>query len=313
MAQREWMDKDYYKILGVSKDASKEEIKRAYRKLAQKYHPDANKGDATAEARFKEISEAHSVLANDDKRAEYDQMRTFVEAGGQRFYGFRPGGGQGSVRVNIGDIGDLFGDVGGAGSLFEDLFGFHGARPQDGRDVETDVTLSFDEAVAGTTIMLAGGVKARIPAGIKDGARIRLPGKGEVGPGGARGDMYVRVHVRDHEIFERRGAADLVVAVPVTITEAALGAQVDVPTLEEPVTVKIPPGTQNGKLLRVKGKGIRRARGGRGDMYVRVEVQVPTRLGKKERELLERFHEVHRASPREHLERHLRASDQKVS
>src|SRR5918996_3407752 len=127
MAQRDWMDKDFYKILGVDKEAPKDSIKRAYRKLAQKYHPDANKGDKGAEQRFKEISEAHSVLSNDEKRREYDQMRAFVEAGGQRFYGFRPGGGQGNVRINVEDLEDLLGGAGGGGgtgSIFEDLFGF---------------------------------------------------------------------------------------------------------------------------------------------------------------------------------------------
>jgi molecular chaperone DnaJ len=161
LAQRDWMEKDYYKILGVSKEASKDEIKRAYRKLAQKYHPDANKGDSTAETRFKEISEAHSVLSNDSKRAEYDRMRSFVEAGGERIYGFGPDRG-GGVRVNIGDV--FGGGVGGSvGDLFEDLLGGggFGFRNRRGRDVETEVTLSFDEAVSGTTLTLDTGTKVR--------------------------------------------------------------------------------------------------------------------------------------------------------
>ncbi|HYZ46127.1 MAG TPA: DnaJ domain-containing protein, partial [Actinomycetota bacterium] len=147
MAQRDWAQKDYYKVLGVSEGADKDEIKRAYRKLAQKHHPDANKGDAAAETRFKEISEAYAVLSNDRKRQEYDQTRSFVEAGGERIYGFGPDGG-GGVRVNIGDIGDLFGGTQGGG-LFDDLLGGFGFRDQRaGRDVETEVRLSFDDALA---------------------------------------------------------------------------------------------------------------------------------------------------------------------
>ncbi|MGH2693674.1 MAG: DnaJ C-terminal domain-containing protein [Actinomycetota bacterium] len=302
MASRDWMEKDYYQVLGVSKDASKAEIKSAYRKLAQKYHPDANKSDKEAEERFKEISEAHAILSNDEKRREYDQTRAFVEAGGRRFYGFGPGG-QGGVRVNVGDIGDLF-EEGGIGSIFEDLFGFRGARR--GADVETDVTLSFEEAVHGTTVTLGDGVKVRIPAGVGDGARIRVPGKGQGAPGeGARGDLYVRVHAKDHPVFRRDKRGDLHVSVPVTFTEAALGAKVEVPTLDGSVVVKVPAGTPNGKVLRVKGRGAPRARGGNGDLLVHVEVVVPQKLSKEEREILERFAETHKGSPRAHLERFL--------
>src|SRR5919106_67003 len=302
MASRNWVDKDYYKVLGVSHDASKDEIKRAYRKLAQKYHPDANKGNKEAEERFKEISEAHSILSDDSKRSEYDQMRAFVEAGGRRFYGFGPGG-EGGVRVNVGDIGDLFGE-GGVGSIFEDLFGFRGSRR--GADVETEVVLSFDEAVHGTTVTLPQGTKVRIPAGVGDGARIRVAGKGRPTPGdGQAGDLYVRVRVREHEIFRRGKGGDLHVTVPVTFTEAALGAKIEVPTLNEPVIVKVPPGTKNGRVLRVKGRGAPKARGGNGDLLVHVEVVVPQKLSKREKELLEQFSEAHKASPRAHLERFL--------
>lgn len=309
MAQRDWFEKDYYNVLGVSKDAPKDEIKRAYRKLAQKFHPDANKGDKSAEARFKEISEAHSILSNDEKRREYDQMRSFAEAGGQRFYGFRPGGGQGSVRVNIGDIGDLFGGEGVGGGVFEDLFGFRGARRQPrGTDLETEVTLSFDDALAGTTVTLPQGTKVRIPAGVSDGARIRVAGKGGASePGGPPGDLYVRVHVQPHPLFERRGKGDLMVTVPVTFTEAALGAKVEVPTLNGAVTVKVPAGTPAGKVLRVKGKGAPKQNGGSGDLLVKVAVEVPQKLSRKEKDLLEQFQEIHKGSPREHFARHNRA------
>ena len=300
---RDWVDKDFYEVLGVSKDASKADVKKAYRKLAQKFHPDANKGDKKAEARFKEISEAHAILSNDQKRKEYDEMRSFVEAGGQRFYGFRPGEG-GNVRINIGD---LFGgsEGGGAGgSVFDDLiggFGFTGQHSR-GQDLETEVELDFDDAVYGSTITLESGAKVRIPPGVGDGARVKAKGRGGRGPNGTvRGDLYVSVRVRPHPYFTRGSKGDIIVGCPVTFTEAALGAKVEVPTLDGTVTVKIPPGTQSGKVLRVRGKGGPRPTTGTGDLLVRIEVQVPEKLSRAEREALERFAELHRSSPREHL------------
>ncbi|MQA99329.1 MAG: DnaJ domain-containing protein [Actinobacteria bacterium] len=303
MAQHEWLEKDYYEILGVTKDASKDEIKRAYRKLAQKYHPDANRGDVQAETRFKEISEAHSILSNDDKRREYDEMRRLMAAGGQRWYGFQPGGAQGpaggNVRVNIGDLLDED-DLGG---LFGGLFGFQQNRR--GQDLETETTLTFDEAVNGTMVSV-GGSKVKIPAGVRDGARIRVPGKGEPGGRGApAGDLYVRVRVEDHPVFDLGGNGRLLVTVPITFTEAALGANVTVPTLNGPVTVKIPAGTPTGKTFKVKGKGAPRPKGGNGDLLVTVHVEVPRRLSKREKQLLEEFAQLHDTSPREHLEAHI--------
>lgn len=308
MGQRDFLEKDYYKVLGVAKDASKEDVKRAYRKLAQKYHPDANKGDKTAEERFKEISEAHAVLSNDEKRREYDQMRTFVESGGQRFYGFRPGG-QGGVRVNVGDIGDLFGEA-GIGDVIGDLFGFRGAGGRGpGDDLETEVTLSFDDALAGSTVSLTDGTKVRIPAGVRDGTRIKIAGKGRPSPtGGPPGDLYVRVHVTEHPWFKMRAKGDLEVTVPVTIVEAALGANVEVPTLDGSVTVKVPSGTQNGKILRVRGRGAPRPGGGHGDLLVNVRVDVPQKLSKKEKELLEQFQQLHKGSPRGHFDFHTKGA-----
>jgi molecular chaperone DnaJ len=299
MAQHEWLEKDYYEVLGVSKDASKDDIKRAYRKLAQKYHPDANQGDAKAEERFKDISEAHSILSNDDKRREYDEMRRLMAAGGQRWYGFQPGGpggpGGGNVRVNIGD----FMDEDDLGGLFGNIFGFQQNRQ--GQDLETEATLSFDEAVYGTTVAVTG-TKVKIPAGVRDGTRIRVPGKGEPGSRSGRpGDLYVRVNVQPHPIFGLGGEGRLNVTVPVTFTEAALGANVSVPTLNGPVTVKIPSGTPSGKVFKVKGKGAPRPKGGNGDLMVTVQVEVPKRLSKKEKQLLEQFAEMHESSPREHL------------
>lgn len=298
MAQRDWMEKDYYKVLGVPSSASKDEIKKAYRKLAQQYHPDANKGDAAAESRFKEISEAHGVLANDEKRAEYDEIRRFAATGGERWYGSRPGGGAGNVRV---DIGDLFGGDGG-GSAFEDLFGF-GPRSARGADAETSATLTFDEVVEGTMVTLADGTKVRIPPGVTGGSRIKVPGKGQPGRGGgAPGDLYVRVTVEPHPVFGLGKDGNLKITVPITYPEAALGAKIEVPTLGTPVTVKVPPGTPHGKTLRVKGKGIARRAGGSGDLMVRLEVHVPQKLSKKEKALLEEFAAVHGDSPRTHLE-----------
>ena len=309
MSQRDWFEKDYYKILGVSKDASKDEIKKAYRKLAQKFHPDANKDDATAEARFKEVSEAHSILSNDDKRKEYDEMRRLVDAGGQRFYGFGPNRGAGNVRVNIGD---LFGDDDGA--LFEDLlggFGFGARGPRKGQDLEAEAQLSFEDAVNGTTVSV-NGTKVKIPPGIGNGGRVRVSGRGGPGAdGGPGGDLYVRVAVAPHPIFTGGKDGNLHVTVPVTFVEAALGSKIEVPTLEGPVTVKIPAGTPNGKTLRVKGRGGPRPVGGTGDLLVKIEVQVPQKLSRQEKELLEKFQAAHKGSPREHLDAYLKNASTK--
>ncbi len=289
MAQRDWADKDYYAILGVSRTASKQEIKKAFRQLAQKLHPDANKGDAAAETRFKEVSEAHSILGNEEKRKEYDDFRRLVSSGGGRRVGFGPG-------MNIGD---LFGN-GAGGSRLEDLFGFTVARR--GEDLETEVTLTFDEAISGTTVSLPGGGKVRIPVGITDGARVKAAGRGSAGSaGGGSGDLYVRVRVEPHPIFEQGKNGDLIVRVPVTYPEAALGAEVTVPTLDGQVKVKVPAGTPNGKTLRVKGRGAPRANGGNGDLRAVIEVKVPAKLSRREKEALERFAAVHTDSPREHL------------
>ena len=312
MSQRDWFEKDYYAVLGVAKTASKDEIKKAYRKLAQKYHPDANSDDASAESRFKEITEAHSILSNDEKRAEYDQMRSFVDAGGQRFYGFGPNRGGNNVRVNIGD---LFG--GGADeSIFDDLLGgmgFGRRGPAKGQDLETEVQLSFDDAINGATVAV-NGTKVKIPGGIGDGGRIRVSGKGVPGQAGApAGDLYVRVRVAPHPLFRTEGGGNLAIDLPITIAEAALGAKIDVPTLDGPVKVKIPAGTQDGKKLRVKGRGAPRPKGGRGDLHVVVRVEIPQKLSRQEKDLLEKFAEAHKDSPRRHLEDYLEKNRSEVS
>ena len=313
MSQKDWIEHDYYAELGIPKAASQSEIKKAYRKLAQKHHPDANQGDAKAEERFKRISQAYDTLSDSKKKEEYDRIRQMVAAGGFRGdpQGFRGGGGGQRVRV---DFGDMF-----SGGVFEDLFGgsFGGGGgggggfrvPQKGADLETEATLSFEEALDGTQVDLVihefGGpkrVKARIPAGVSDGSRIRLPGKGEIGTGGGPyGDLYVRVKVSPHKLFGRKNK-DVTLNLPISFAEAALGGQVDVPTLNgSPVKLKIPAGTPSGKTFRIRGKGGSAATN-KGDLLVTVQVAVPTKLSQEARALVEQLGEVITESPREAME-----------
>jgi molecular chaperone DnaJ len=372
--RREWFEKDYYAVLGVPKNATQAEIKKAYRKLAQKYHPDANPGNKEAEERFKEISAANEVLGDADKRKAYDQVRDMGSAG---FGGGFPGGGFPGAGGGPGGVGYQTVDLGDLGDLFGGLFGGGGgrgrrgrqARPQRGADLETEVRLSFDEAMAGVTLPVTltgpapcttchgsgaapgtqpvtctrcGGsgevvvnqgvfsmaqtcpacrgsgrvvdtpcptchgtgtrsrtrtLQVKIPAGVKDGARIRLAGKGEHGgPGMPSGDLFVQVHVTRDDVFGRKGD-DLTVDLPVTYPEAALGANVQVPTLNGPVTLEVPAGTPTGKTFRVKGKGAPR-KGGHGDLLVTVRVDVPGRLSKEQKRLLEQLRDATKESPR---------------
>ncbi len=306
MAARDWVEKDFYKVLGVAEKATKDEIKRAYRKLAQKFHPDTNKNDPEAEKRFKEVSEAHAVLSNADKRKEYDEIRRYASSGGGPF-GFRPGAGNGRERVQV-NVEDLIGGAGG-GDLFGDLFGFRGGHRR-GQDVETEAYLTFEDAVQGSTVELADGTKVKVPAGVKDDSRIRVAGKGGPGPQGApAGDLFVQIHVHQHPIFKQGERGDLVVTLPVTFTEAALGANVQVPTMDGAVTLKVPPGTRSGKILRVKGRGGLH-KGKPGDLLAMVEVQVPSKLSKKERDLLEQFAQLHDEDPRSHFARFVKRNEQ---
>jgi molecular chaperone DnaJ len=371
MANADWANKDFYKVLGVTKDADQAAIKKAYRKLARENHPDSHPGNDAAEERFKEVAEAYDVVGDSDKRKQYDEMRSmFAGAGAGGFGGGGfPGGFGGQTTGGAGgfDISDLFGDLfnrGGGGGGF-------GGRPQTprparGADLETETTLSFVDAMDGTTISMrlssdapcptcsgtggkpgtrphvcgtcdgagtvvssvGGGfsmnetcpechgrqlvyseacptchgsgrglssrtVSARIPAGVKDGQRIRLKGKGASGEnGGPAGDLLVTVHVRPHELFGRKGD-NLTLEVPVTFDEAALGAEIKVPTLGgPPVTLRIAPGTPNGRVMRVRGRGVPRKDGSRGDLLVTVGVHVPTDLDDAAREAIAAYREA---------------------
>lgn len=302
MASQDWLDKDFYQLLGVSKDVGDAELKKTYRKLARKYHPDSNPGDAVAEAKFKEISEAYSVLSDAEQRAEYDQIRA-MGAGGARFTA-GGGGNQGFEDV----FGGMFGGGGrnthfqsGGPQGFEDIFGgmFGGAGaprgPQAGRDIQATTTLDFETAVQGKTVTLqasTGSVKVKIPAGVSDGQKIKVRGKGEPSPtGGPAGDIILTVSVRKHPVFERDGQ-NLRVKLPVTFSEAALGATVEVPTLGgAPVKLKVQPGTPSGRVLRVKGRGVSSSKG-TGDLLAEVQIVVPSHLSPEATEALEAFRAV---------------------
>lgn len=374
--QREWFDKDYYAILGVSETASQKDITNAYRKLARKLHPDANPGDQAAEDRFKEVSAAYEVVGDPEKRKEYDEARRMGPMAGA----FGPGGpggpggggfGPGGIRFEGGDISDLIGNLfsrGRAGSRATSSTG-----PRRGVDVETELHLSFDEAIRGATTTVnitsdvrcpdcfgsgaapgtaprtcpvcsgrgavdedqgffsfsrpctsCGGqgrlidtpcptcagigsvrrprqVRVRIPQGVRDGQRIRIKGKGGAGAnGGPDGDLYVKVDVGSHRLFGRSGD-NLTITVPITFPEAALGADVVVPTIDdEPVTIRVPPGTRSGRTFRIRGRGVE-GRKTRGDLLVTVEVAVPQTLSDGERAALEAYAAASPESPRSHL------------
>lgn len=296
MASQDWFDKDFYSVLGVSKDISDAELKKAYRKLARKYHPDSNQGDAKAEAKFKEISEAYSVLSDSAQREEYDQIRAMgsgarFSAGGGGFEDVFSRFGQGRQAADFEDILSMFTQGGGG---FGRSGGFRG--PQRGADVTARTTIDFSTAVKGETISLQGEdgkpFKVKIPAGVADGQKIRLRGRGRPSPGGGEaGDVVVTVTVRPHPVFSREGL-NLRVLVPVTFTEAVLGATIEVPTLDgEPVKLRVAPGTPSGRVLRVKGRGVKTQKG-TGDLLAELQVAVPSHLDAEARAALERFGEL---------------------
>lgn len=286
--------RDYYEVLGVSKSASDDEIKKAYRKLAVKYHPDKNPGDKAAEEKFKEISEAHEVLADKQKRARYDQFG-HAGVGGAGSAGGNPFQ-DGSFNFNGQNFNFDFGGGGGLDDILGSIFGFGGGqrRPVRGSDYRTTVTLSFEESVFGTTkVISADGkdLKVKIPAGIDDGMSIRLSGKGGPAPkGGTKGDLYVFVRVKPHKHLTREGNI-ILSEIYVSMVDAALGTEVDVETVDGDVRMKIPAGTQSGTPFKLSGHGVplMRSDGDRGPHIVTVIVETPKNLSKRQRELLETF------------------------
>ncbi|WP_425955336.1 DnaJ C-terminal domain-containing protein [Xylanimonas sp. McL0601] len=321
MTGQDWIEKDFYAALGVSKDADDAAVKKAYRKLARQYHPDQNQGDAKAEAKFKEIGEAYAVLSDAEQRKQYDALRAMA-GGGARFQAGGPGAGAGGFEDIFGAMfgggapggaapgggpGVRYSTTSAGGGGFEDILGsmfggggaggFGGRRagfqaPERGADLAAETTLPFRTAVEGATVELTVDgkkVTTRIPAGVNDGQKLRIRGKGRPGAsGGEAGDLVITVHVGTHPLFTLSGR-DLRATVPVTFSEAALGAQIDVPTLSgDHVRLKVPAGTPSGRVLRVKGRGVATSKG-TGDLLVTVQVAVPQKLSKKAKEALETF------------------------
>jgi molecular chaperone DnaJ len=288
MAAKDLYEKDFYKVLGVDKKASADEIKKKYRSLARDLHPDKNQGDAAREEKFKAVSEAYDILSDSKKRAEYDEARSMFERGG-----FRAPTGGGNFQG--GDFSDLFGG-GNPQDIFANLFGGGGRRgPRKGSDLQTEATITFKESVFGTTLDLklnidgtgSQTISARVPAGVNDGAKIRVKGKGAPGEAGP-GDLFIELNVKPHAIFSRKGE-NLTLTLPVTFAEAALGADLKVPTLTgDDVTVRLAAGTPTGRVLRVKGRGIKKG-AVTGDLLITIEVQVPRALEGKALEAIKAF------------------------
>jgi len=292
--------KDPYEILGVSRDASPEEIKRAYRRLAKQYHPDRNPGDRQAEARFKEIQAAYEVLGSPERRAQYDRFG----AGGPRpdFHTWTTGGATPfeGIRFDFDSLGDL-------SSIFEQFFSRPASRPRGrraeraaaprGGDIEATIDLGFEEAARGAIRELrlqsdgqarSERIQVRIPAGVSDGQRIRVRGKGQPGPGG-NGDLFIRCRVHPHPYFRREGN-DILLDLPLSLAEAVRGAKIDIPTLHGVTRITVPPGTSSGLKLRLRGKGIQPPGAATpGDMYVVARVMVPRELSPRARELFDQL------------------------
>lgn len=300
--------RDYYNILGVPRDASDKEIKQAYRRLARRYHPDVNPGDAASEHKFKEISEAYAVLGNAENRRKYDHF------GHQAFSaGFDPSYGNASRGFQTGK--DFFGGRGnfseGFSSIFEEFFGRGPSRshspPTRGQDIEQTVELRFEDAIRGTTTEVRvtrddGSVewlRVKIPPGVDTNSRVRLAGKGETGMyGDASGDLYIVTRVKPHAYFVRQGS-DIVCELPITLAEAMLGAKIEIPTIDGQTTMTLPAGTQNGRRFRLRGKGAPHLKGGgRGDQYVTVKIVLPEILDSRSRKLIEEFGQRNPLQPR---------------
>lgn len=290
--------KDYYEILGVSKNAADDEIKKAYRKLAKKYHPDVNPGNKEAEKRLKEINEAYEVLSDAQKRAQYDRVGTSpFETGFGTGTPYTATGGFniGDINFNHGDFEDIFGDIFGRRTNK-----WKGAR--NGADAEYRIKLSFEDAVKGTDIKVPvnqESITVRIPPGVDDGSKVRIAGRGSPGARGGRpGDLYIITNVEPHPYFTRKGF-DIYIDLPVTIVEAALGAKISIPTIDGHTLLIIPPGTSAGQKLRLKGKGIENKKTKtRGDQYVIIKIVSPKDLDQKASDLLKEFQRVCPYNPR---------------
>jgi len=304
--------KDYYKILGVGRRASAKEIKQAYRRLARKYHPDVNPGDKDAERKFKEISEAYEALSDKDKRAQYDRFGHLGDAWRRAPAPGQPGAPGGDFTWHTADFGGQP-EAPGFGDVFEMFFGAGPGRGHartvtaKGQDLRQEVEISLEEAAGGTqrTAVVTGPdgktkrLEVKIPAGVRDGAKIRVAGEGGPGMGGgAPGDLYIMPRIRPHPRYERKGD-DLHMELPVTFAEAALGGQVDMPTLWGKVTMRVPSGSSSGRTLRLGNLGMPRLHGnGRGDLFVKLRVTVPKNLTDDERRLIERLRELRPENPR---------------
>ncbi len=292
MAAKDLYEKDFYKVLGVDKKATPDEIKKKYRSLARDLHPDKTSGDAALEEKFKAVSEAYDILSDPKKRAEYDEARSLFQRGG-----FRAPTGGGNFQG--GDFSDIFGGV-NPQVIFANLFAGAGMRrgPRKDQDLQTESTITFKESIFGTTLELklstdgqaAQNISARVPAGVNDGAKIRVKGKGAPGEAGP-GDLFILLTVKPHPVFSRKGE-NLLLTLPVTFAEAALGADLKVPTLSgEDVTVRLAAGTPTGRVLRVKGRGITKGHTV-GDLLVTIDVQVPRRVDGEALEALKKFDEL---------------------
>ena len=323
--------RDYYEVLGISKTASADEIKRAHRKLVRQYHPDVNKSNKQSEEKFKEVQEAYDVLSDEQKRKNYDQFGHAGANGGDPFENLRRSAAGGRSQWNAGpnvsveeidprdfanaaDFGDIFEQFFGRGSAAAGARAASGARsrgrtprgaepPPRGADIEHNVTLTFDQAARGATLPLQISrdgkletIDVKIPAGVKDGSKIRLKGKGQQVTGGENGDLYIITGVREHPYF-RRDELDVLIDVPVSMYEALLGTKVAVPTLDGEVTVTIPPGTSSGAKLRIKGRGAFRGED-KGDQLCIVKIIVPKNLSAEDVELVKKLESRHPLSPR---------------
>jgi DnaJ-class molecular chaperone len=307
--------KDYYQVLGVRRDASPKDIKQAYRRLARRYHPDVNPGDATAEQKFKEISEAYEVLGDPAQRQKYDRFGHQAFSGGFESP-FGSGGGFGGFQT--GNLKDFFSGRGnfaeGVTSLFEEFLGKGSAQntaaSTRGQDIEHTVEIRFEDAIQGTSTEVrvrrrdgsTEALRVKIPPGVDTNSRIRLAGKGEPGvAGGMTGDLYIVTRVRPHAYFVRQ-QDDLLCEVPITVAEALLGARIDIPTIDGTTTMTLPAGTQNGQKFRLRGKGVPHLKGeGRGDQYITVKVVLPEGLDAHSRQLVEELDKRHPLQPRAHL------------